>query len=124
MKIKIARAAILSSAAFILALGALPAAAQAPKVDSKVVLENDKVQVLENRFKPGAENPNVPRTARVVRALTSGTLQRIYPDGKRETVEFKAGDTRFNAAITGPAPQYTTKNIGKTELVLLIVVLK
>jgi len=122
MNIKMTRAA--ACVFIVLGFGALPAAAQAPKVDSKVVLDNDKVQVLENRFKPGAENTNVPRTARVVRALTSGTLQRTYPDGKKENVEFKAGDVRFNPAVTGPTPQYTTKNIGKTELVLYIVVLK
>jgi hypothetical protein len=48
----------------------------AAKVMTTKVLENDRVLVIENRFAPGAENANVPRNARVVRALTSGTLQR------------------------------------------------
>jgi hypothetical protein len=96
----------------------------AAKVMTTKVLENDRVLVIENRFAPGAENANVPRNARVVRALTSGTLQRTYPDGKVEKVEWKAGDTQFLPAAGKDAPQYVTKNIGNTELVLYLVVLK
>lgn len=99
-------------------------AGAAPKVESKVLLENDKVQVIENRFKPGAENSNIPRTARVVRAITAGTLQLIYPDGKKETTEWKLGEVKFLPASQGQVPQYTAKNIGKNDLVLYIVVLK
>lgn len=65
--------------------------AKAPQVVQKKHLENDKVTVFEFRYAPGAENPSVPRNARVVRALTSGTLMRTYPDGKTENVDWKAG---------------------------------
>ena len=94
------------------------------QVEQKKVIENDKVLVIENRYKPGAENPNVPRDARVVHTLTSGTLVRVYPDGKTEKVEWKAGESRFIPATVGATPQYSTKNVGKTELVLYLVVLK
>ena len=96
----------------------------APKVEEKKLLENEKVLVTELHYKPGAENNAVPANARVVRALTSGTLERRYPDGKKENVQWKAGDTRFNGPPPANTQQYTVKNVGKTELVLYIVVLK
>jgi hypothetical protein len=101
-------------------------AAKAEKGQSKqnVLLENVKVIVREIRYKPGDLNTNVPRNGRVVLALTSGTLMRTYPDGKTQNVEFKAGDVRFNEPVAGSSPQYTTKNVGKSELVLYIVELK
>jgi hypothetical protein len=119
---------LVSAAVVAFSLGsAIPALSQdkaAPKVEAKVLLENDKVRVVENHYKPGAENADVPRGARVVRAITSGTLQRIYPDGKKQDVQWKAGEVRFNPAAVGEVKQYTTKNIGKGELVLYLVILK
>jgi hypothetical protein len=108
-----------------LLMAAVPATAiaqEAPPV--KVLVENDKVRAFETRYKPGDENQNVPREGRVIRALTSGTLLRTYTDGKAERIEWKAGDVRYNPPITGPVPQYTTKNVGNSELVLYVVVMK
>jgi hypothetical protein len=117
------------TAFLLVGLGTLPVAAQekakaAKAVTEKVVLENEKVIAVELRYKPGDENANVPRSARVVRALTGGTLMRTYSDGKQEKIEFKAGQVRFNPAVTGEVRQYTTKNVGKSDLVLYLVVLK
>jgi vacuolar-type H+-ATPase subunit F/Vma7 len=63
------------TAFLLVGLGTLPVAAQekakaAKAVTEKVVLENEKVIAVELRYKPGDENANVPRSARVVRALT------------------------------------------------------
>lgn len=90
----------------------------------KTLVDNDKVRVQEVRYKPGDVNKTVPRTARVVRALTNGTLMRTYADGKTEKIEWKSGQVRFEEALTGSSPQYTTKNIGKGDLVLYVVILK
>ena len=93
----------------------------APKATIKVVAENDKVRAFETTYAPGAENTAVPRSSiRVVRALKGGTLQRTYADGKKENVVYKAGDVRINQ----PGPNYTTKNVGKTEIRLDVVQLK
>lgn len=100
------------------------AKAATPQVTTKMLLENEKVRVFELHFKPGDENPNVPRNARVVRALKAGTLLRTYPEGKTEKIEFKTGDVRFNPPVVGAGPQYTVRNVGKSELVLYIVELK
>lgn len=86
----------------------------------KVILENDKVRVTETTWKPGAETPSVARPNRVVRALKGGTLTRIYPDGKTETVTNKTGEVKYIAAT----PPYIVKNNGKTEIVLYGVALK
>ena len=45
---------------------------------------------------------------------------RTYADGKTEKVEWKTGEVR----IQGPTGQYTTKNVGKSDIALYVVVLK
>jgi hypothetical protein len=108
--------------AFLLAGGmASSAVAAAPAPTIKVLLENDKVKVLEITWKPGAENTAVPTTsARVIRVMKGGTLQRIHPDGKKEDAVRKAGEVYMLEA--GPA--YTVKNTGRTVVQLYEVVLK
>jgi len=118
-------AAVMSAAALALAT---PAQAQDKKADKgaskgvmKVLTENDKVRAYETTLKPGAENTAVPSSAtRVLRVLNGGTLERTYADGKKEKIEYKAGDVR----ILNPSPAYTAKNVGKTEVKLYIVQVK
>jgi hypothetical protein len=87
----------------------------------KVLAEHDKVRAFETTYAPGAENKAVPRSAtRVVRALKGGTLQRTYADGKTEKVVYKTGEVRINE----PGPAYTTKNVGKSEVKLYVILLK
>ena len=121
-------------AAFVLAgFAAQPAMAQEKAKDAKAataekgkrvvktLAENDKVRAQEVTYKPGDENTTVPSSStRVVRALKGGTLQRTYPDGKTEKTEWKTGQVRISA----PSGQYTTKNIGKSDIVLFVVQLK
>ena len=119
-------ATLVVPAILLAAVGANQAMAQekakaAPlKQEVKVLVENDKVRVSENRWAPGAESESVARSNRVVRAMKGGTLQRIYPDGKKETVNWKTGETKYMAK-TEP---YIVKNIGKSEVVLYVVSLK
>ena len=101
---------------------AAPAAkAEKGKVAIKVLTENDKVRVQEVTFKPGDENTSILTTStRVIRALKGGTLTRTYADGKTEKSEWKTGEVK----ILGPAGQYTSKNTGKSDVVLYVVALK
>ena len=117
----------LLAAAFILAGPAMAqdkakaAKAEAGKASITVLAENDKARAFEIRFKPGDENVSVPSSNfRVARALQAGTQQRNYPDGKTEKIEWKTGEVK----IVAPGGAYTTKNIGKSDLVLYVVVLK
>jgi len=113
---------LLVSAFMLAGVAANPAFAQEKgKASMTVLAENDKARAFEIRFKPGDENASVPSSNfRVARALQGGTQQRNYPDGKTEKVEWKTGEVR----IVGPAGAYTTKNIGKGDIVLYVVVLK
>lgn len=110
--------------ASVLTLAVWPATAQdkavqpsTGKTDSKVILENDKVRVLETTWKPGDESTSRAYGARVVRALKGGTLTRIYPDGKREASSFKDGEVRWIDAT----PPYAIKNETNAAITLYSV---
>ena len=90
------------------------------KASLNVLLENDVVRVYEARIPVGAEAANIPRPYRIGRALRGATIQRIYADGKTETVEWKAGDVK----ALGPDRQYKPKNIGKTDFRIYVVEIK
>ena len=86
-----------------------------------VLAENDKVRVWETRYKPGDLNTAPPSSAtRVIRVLKGGTLLWTYADGKTEKTEWKTG----RVIIREPGPQFTSKNIGKSEVVLYVVMVK
>ena len=90
------------------------------KATVNVRLENDAVRVYEASIPVGAEAANVPRPYRIGRALQGATMQRIYADGKTETLEWKAGDVK----ALGPDRQYKPKNIGKTDFLIYVVEIK
>src|SRR5258706_16466089 len=92
----------------------------APQVQIKVLHENDKLRVTETTYVPGAESNAARSNMRVVRALQGGTLQRNWPDGKKEDIAWKTGDVRVN----NPSGPYMTKNIGKSTIKLYTVTLK
>ena len=97
------------------------AKAEAGKPTITALAENDKVKVYTVQYKPGDTNSTIANsTTRVVRALKGGTLLRTYADGKTEKAEWKTGDSR----IRGPEGAYTTKNVGKSELLLYVVQVK
>ena len=90
------------------------------KATVNVLLENNAVRVYEASIPAGAEAANIPRPYRIGRALQGATIQRIYADGKTETVEWKAGDVK----ALGPDRQYKPKNIGKTDFRIYVVEIK
>ena len=97
------------------------AKAEKGKPTITVLAESDKAKAYTVQYKPGDENKTIANaTTRVIRALKGGTLLRTYADGKTEKAEWKAGDVKIRGA-EGP---YTTKNIGKTELLIYVVQLK
>ena len=98
------------------------AKAAAPKKGepiTKELINNDKVTVTETTFQPGDVSPNRARVDRVVHYFTSGTLQRIYPDGKTEDRVFKAGDSIWLEGKT-----YAVKNNTKSVIRLMQVIPK
>ena len=87
--------------------------------EAKVLVENDKVRVTETRYKPGASSAMRERGVRVTRALTDGTMERTLANGKKETIQWKAGDVKYQAKET-----FANRNVGKAEVVLYTVTLK
>ena len=87
--------------------------------DRKIYVDNEKVLVSEVRYKPGAASGQQDRSDRVVRVMAGGTLERTFTDGRKETIEYKTGEVRFN-----PKERYSQKNTGKSEIVLFVVTLK
>jgi hypothetical protein len=111
-----------------------PALAQEKKMDKSVqkaaagqptikeIDKNDKVHIFDITFKPGDVAPSGTRPMRVIHALKGGTLERIYEDGKKETVQWKAGETKLFSEESTYA--VTVKNIGKSVVQLLVVEVK
>ena len=120
MDIRSRRAVGLLACAFALGLAAPAMAADEKKaaatVQPKVLLENEKVRVSEVRYKPGQSSDMRERQARVTRAITAGTMERTYSDGKKEKVVWKAGDVKWS-----PKETFVNKNVGKSEIVLYVV---
>jgi len=87
--------------------------------DRKVLVDNDKVLASEVRYKPGSSSGMIERGNRVVRALSDGTLEKTYPDGRKETIHWKTGDVKYN-----PKETYSQRNTGKTDVVLYSITIK
>jgi mannose-6-phosphate isomerase-like protein (cupin superfamily) len=92
------------------------AQAESGKATVKVLFDDDRIRAFEVTYRPGDQSNTGYRKLpfRIVRAMTSGTLQRTYPDGKTETVDIVAGEVR----VFDAGNQYSGKNIGRSVLVL------
>ena len=86
----------------------------------KEYLNNDQVRVVEATFRPGDAAASVARPLRVVHVIKGGTLTLHYPDGKKENLVWKTGDTQ----VRQPSPVYQPKNEGKSDIVLLVMNVK
>jgi len=114
------RGILLSLGVFVLPSSISSASAEPAQATRTILAEDEKVQVSEVRQKPGEINTPSTNSTRVIRALHGGTLLRTYADGKTEQYDWKTGEVQ----IQPPGPQYTIKNVGKSEVVLYIVRLK
>jgi quercetin dioxygenase-like cupin family protein len=102
---------------------AVVAKAQDPaKVDPahyRVLLNNERVRILEVRQKPGYKSPMHSHPSHAVYSLTGSTLKFTSADGKTKTVTTKAGQVVWRKAET-----HTVENTGKTESHALDIELK
>lgn len=91
----------------------------APNVYKKVLLENDKVRVLEVVFAPGTSTAWHSHPNHSVYALTSGKIQ-ITDKGKPATTI----DVKMGTAMYLPAVTHMAKNTGTTTLKLIVTEIK
>jgi quercetin dioxygenase-like cupin family protein len=77
----------------------------------KLLMENEKVRVLEIRLKPGEKAPmhNHPND-HVVYVMNNAKFKLTFPDGKTGEFDLKAGQT-----IWLEAGSHATENIGTSE---------
>jgi quercetin dioxygenase-like cupin family protein len=85
----------------------------------QVLLENDRVRVVEYRLKPGAKEPMHSHPAGVVYVLSGATLKFSYPDGRTEERTAATGDTIWREPVT-----HAVENIGTTEAHAIAIDLK
>jgi quercetin dioxygenase-like cupin family protein len=114
--------AALASLLALLALGATALPRQAaPAVSRKVVLENDRVNVVEITVEPGGVIPRHrhERDAVIV-TLEGEKLEEILPDGNRNVRELKPGGASWRAK----GHEHEERNTGKTRIRVYIIELK
>jgi hypothetical protein len=85
---------------------------------SRVVMENERVRVLEYRDRPGDRSIRHRHPDSVMITLSS-FRRRLVGDGKSVEVELAAGTTRWLAA-----QEHHGENIGETETHVVFVELK
>jgi beta-alanine degradation protein BauB len=98
------RRLIVSSAAGALLLGAAVTLAQdavtVQPENNKVLLENDRIRVIEVTFGPGTPLKMHSHPAHVVYFIESGKATFTTPDGKVTEVDVKPGTARWSDPVT------------------------
>jgi len=85
----------------------------------KVLLENERVRVLEYQSKPGEKAGMHVHPASVFYALSPAKFTFTSPDGKTAEAEVKAGQVTWQDPVT-----HTTENVGTTNAHGLVIELK
>ena len=85
----------------------------------KVVLENERIRVLDITLKPGEKSPMHSHPDFAVYALSDGKALFTFKDGKTKDIELKKGQCVWNDAMS-----HAAENTGTTELHVLNIELK
>jgi len=103
----------------------LDAVAAAP-AHHHVLLENERVRVLETRIEPGDSTPvHTHRWPNVQYVLSSADFVRYDGDGRVTRDTRVSGPPQPAAALwSGPLPPHSLENVGETELRVIMIELK
>ena len=85
----------------------------------KVLLDNDRVRVLEVRAQPGATSNLHTHPSYVAVAISDGQYRFTSPDGQSVEIKLKAGWAGFFAAL-----EHTTEILGTSEGHVVLIELK
>lgn len=85
----------------------------------KVILENERVRVLEVRVKPGEKVPTHSHPPNVVYFLSDAQERFTFPDGTTKDREDRAGVAFWSEAVT-----HAAENVGGTEIHVVQIELK
>lgn len=86
---------------------------------AKVVLDNDKVRVIELTMPPGSSTGMHSHRDNVVVFLTGGMAAQTMADGTTRQLEQKPGTVLWGEPVT-----HDTKNVGKATVRTLVIELK
>jgi quercetin dioxygenase-like cupin family protein len=86
---------------------------------AKVVLDNDKVRVLEVNLPPGSSTGMHSHGDNVVVYVSGGMVVQTMGDGSTKQLEAKPGEVRWSDPVT-----HDTKNIGKAATRAIVIELK
>lgn len=85
----------------------------------KVLLENDRVRVLDFQLKKGAREEFHAHPAAVTYVLTPFKIRFTFPDGSTRVREAKTGEVFYGEALT-----HASENIGDTDAHGLLIEMK
>jgi quercetin dioxygenase-like cupin family protein len=85
----------------------------------KVILDNERLRVLDITLKPGAKSPMHSHPDFVVYALSDGKAKFTFKDGKTQDIELKNGQCVWNDAMS-----HAAENTGQADLHVLNIELK
>jgi quercetin dioxygenase-like cupin family protein len=66
----------------------------------KILFENDKIRVMEIRFRKGQKLASHTHPANFTYAITAGKYKSVSPNGKSTTVKMKKGESGFSDGNT------------------------
>lgn len=125
MKAKLSALALI----IVVALTALGQKSDQPKVhpdpvpvypnNYKVMIENDRVRVMDFKLRKGDSEEFHMHPAHVLYVLTGFKIMFKFPDGRTAIRETKAGDVLFSEAVT-----HSPTNIGDTDAHGILIELK
>ena len=93
---------------------------QAAGKDAKVVLENDRVRVIEINVPPGGSTGMHSHAGdQLVVFLSGATGMQVMADGSSKPMDRKAGEVAWSAPVT-----HDTKNTGKAAVRTLVIEMK
>ena len=87
--------------------------------DVKVLLENDRVRVLESKLKPGEVEGMHTHPEYIAYFLTPTTVEITTPDGKSVVKKPPAGKVLY-----GTGAEHRIKNVGETLQRVLVIEIK
>lgn len=85
----------------------------------KVILENDRVRLLEYRGKPGDKTEMHSHPDLLAYPLTPAKVKFTFPNGESFEAEMQAGEPMFSEAHS-----HSTENIGTSDAHVILVELK
>jgi len=87
--------------------------------NAKVVLDNDKVRVIEVNLPPGGTTGMHSHGDNLVIAISGGMATQTLADGSTRPLNTKPGEVRWSDPVT-----HDTKNTGKSASRTLVIELK